>query len=208
MNTKISLLRKKISSVPLPPLSVLLNDMDKLNIISNRLHSIIHGVKVLSRKDEEIAMDPVLVDQLLEDTLIFCRERIKLQGAELIFDIPEKGMEVRCSATHISQVLLNLIQNSLDAIEIQTEKWIKISVRQKESCVEFTVEDSGPGIDKEIQEKILDPFFTTKVKGKGTGLGLSVSRSIIDAHNGSFFYDPSSRNTRFVFSFPVNPDQK
>ncbi|TWW09915.1 hypothetical protein E3A20_09620, partial [Planctomyces bekefii] len=64
--------------------------------------------------------------------------------------------------------------------------------------VEMTVEDSGPGIPKELREKIFLPFFTTKPKGLGTGLGLSISTKIAVAHGGSLTLDTTVPHTRFV----------
>lgn len=205
LNTKLSVLKKKISVTQIPASSVFMSDLEKLESVSARLSSIIKGVKVFSRKENAVEKELVKVNKLLEDTLIFCLGRINLLGVELILDV-EQGLNIKCSATLISQVLLNLIQNSLDAVEGQRDKWIKVSVKRKGSLVEFSVQDSGHGIDIGIQEKILQPFFTTKDKGKGTGLGLSVSKSILDAHGGVFFYDSKEPHTRFVFSFPADPD--
>ena len=63
--------------------------------------------------------------------------------------------------------------------------------------------DSGNGIPMDIQEKMFQPFYTTKEIGKGTGLGLSISRGIIRNHKGEFFIDNSSANTCFIITLPT-----
>ena len=74
-----------------------------------------------------------------------------------------------------------------------------------EGLAQIIVTDSGPGIPKDIQHKIMQPFFTTKPVGTGTGLGLSISRSLIERHKGKLTLDSQSQHTRFVIMLPVAP---
>jgi signal transduction histidine kinase len=71
------------------------------------------------------------------------------------------------------------------------------------SRLNLSVEDSGYGISEQVQEKIMQPFFTTKEVGQGTGLGLSISKSLAEDHGGNLYYDQSSRHTRFVLELPL-----
>ena len=84
----------------------------------------------------------------------------------------------------ISQVLLNLLSNSIDAVQKLPEKWIHIEVLSTEQHLKIRVTDSGSGISQDLAQKIFQPFFTTKDIGKGTGLGLSISDGIIKSHGG------------------------
>jgi signal transduction histidine kinase len=68
--------------------------------------------------------------------------------------------------------------------------------------IQIFVTDSGGGIPPQVVQKLMQPFFTTKGIGQGTGLGLSISKGIIETHHGKFFYDPKSKNTRFVIEIP------
>jgi two-component system sensor histidine kinase DctS len=70
--------------------------------------------------------------------------------------------------------------------------------------VEIAVTDSGMGIPKQIQAKIMQPFFTTKDIGKGTGLGLSISNGIMETHQGKLHLDDAPPNTKFVILLPKN----
>ena len=102
----------------------------------------------------------------------------------------------------ISQIFINLIGNAIDAIEMLTNPWIEISVKNQKDKVVFHVNDSGPRIKDEIANKIMQPFFTTKQIGYGTGLGLSITRSIIQQHGGNFWLDRENPTTRFILELP------
>ncbi|MBC7540716.1 MAG: GHKL domain-containing protein [Bacteriovorax sp.] len=92
---------------------------------------------------------------------------------------------------------MNLLNNAIDAIESAEEKKIKISANIEGQFLEIRVIDSGIGIPLEIQNKILQPFFTSKEIGKGTDLGLSLSLTIIKNYKGELYLDPEHKNTCF-----------
>ena len=121
--------------------------------------------------------------------------------------VPE-GLEVRGDSNQVVQVLVNLVQNALDAIrtkhyaegEVPT---ITISARPTPTRVVVTLRDHGPGITEEIRNKVFDPFFTTKDVGSGMGLGLSICHRIISEHGGRI--DVRSKlgeYTEFELEFP------
>jgi len=91
----------------------------------------------------------------------------------------------------LKQVMINLINNSIQAIEESGEIHIKSCYRPNDRMIEIVVEDNGIGIPREIMQRIFDPFFTTKKNGEGTGLGLSVVYGIIKKHNGHITIDSS-----------------
>ena len=102
-------------------------------------------------------------------------------------------------------MLINLVTNAIDAIEELDERWIKINhiIDAENNKIIFTVTDSGDGIPKEVQQKLFQPFFTTKDVGKGTGLGMAISKGIMDSHNGEFYINNHSDNTEFVLKLPI-----
>jgi len=108
------------------------------------------------------------------------------------------------SSVQLSQVFINLITNACHAVEHLEERWIKIQLKESDSFYEIVVSNSGPQIPEEIQEKIFQPFFTTKDPGKGTGLGLSLSKNIIEMHKGHLALDLNSANPRFSIQLPKN----
>ena len=105
----------------------------------------------------------------------------------------------------ISQVLINLIKNSCDAISNLDERWISVECLVEDSSnLIIKVIDSGNGIPDEMASKILLPYFTTKEVGKGTGLGLSLSRNIIEGHQGTLEIDMKAVNTTFIIKLPID----
>jgi C4-dicarboxylate-specific signal transduction histidine kinase len=117
-----------------------------------------------------------------------------------------KGQSDQVISGHLiqmSQVLINLLNNSIHAVKDHPEKWVEIEVRETENSVQLMVTDSGTGIDEKIAEKIMLPFFTTKGPQVGTGLGLSISQSIVQKHGGILYYDRAYPNTRFVIELPM-----
>ena len=95
----------------------------------------------------------------------------------------------------MEQVLINLLTNSIYALEEKPEKTIEISSEVKNNRTFITISDSGNGIDAEIEDKIFLPFFTTRKDG--AGIGLTLSKNIIEAHGGYLTYVSESGKTHF-----------
>jgi signal transduction histidine kinase len=101
----------------------------------------------------------------------------------IIVTIPE-DLEFPMDVQRMQEVFLNLIINAVQSIEQQGTITISAEIDRDEGTAVITVHDSGPGIPKEIQGQLFDPFYTTKEEGKGTGLGLSVVYGIVQKHCG------------------------
>ncbi|RME15124.1 MAG: PAS domain-containing sensor histidine kinase [Bdellovibrio sp.] len=176
--------------------------LEKIDKHAHRIAQIVKGLKTFAR---EGSSDPFIEEDLREifkDTFELCQQKFKNRDVKLdVVDIPDK-LTLECRKTQISQVLLNLLNNALDAVSEQAERWVQVYAKEEEAFVEISVIDSGPGIPIELRSKILEPFFTTKETGKGTGLGLSISKGIIEEHGGTLEIDPHFPNTRFVIRLP------
>lgn len=170
-----------------------------------RIAKIINGLRFFARDGSQLPMEEAHLDTIIEDTLSFCSEQMRLRNisVEIIKNYKEE-LIINCRSVEISQVLLNLLNNSNDAISGSSDKWIKLIITDTDQHIEIHVIDSGAGIPAEIQDKIMQPFFTTKSIGKGTGLGLSISHGIIESHQGRFFIDSSCSNTKFTVILPKN----
>ncbi|MES2768754.1 MAG: response regulator [Bdellovibrionota bacterium] len=176
-----------------------------LNIIKEtvtRIGLIIHSLRTFSRDGSVDDFDSVPVKKIIDSTLMLCNEKLKQNGIEFQMEEIPQDLKIECQQVPISQVLINLINNACDAIELQKEKWIRLSIEDKGDTIALSITDSGNGISKEIAEKIFQPFFTTKEIGKGTGLGLSISKGIINSHKGNLAIDPDCKNTRFILQLP------
>ena len=103
----------------------------------------------------------------------------------------------------------NLIDNAIDALNEGTlngaAPTITIRTCQKEQSLRVEIEDNGPGIPPDLENRILDPFFTTKPMGKGSGLGLDIVRRIVEnRHSGSLMVESVPGRTCFVVLLPLS----
>jgi len=167
-----------------------------------RIAAIINGLRYFSRDGSKDPFKSISVNNLLDETLSFCRERFKNHGVDLQLPNGIDNLQLECRPVEISQVLLNLLNNAYDAACGAQNKWVAIEVRDSGAMIELSVSDSGSGIQPQIRDKIMQPFFTTKGVGKGTGLGLSISIGIIESHKGTLVLDPTAEHTRFIVKLP------
>ncbi len=117
---------------------------------------------------------------------------------------PMEPVRVRGRAGHIQQVVMNLVQNAVDALEGQADGAIRLSVERRGNLAVLTVADNGPGVPADLGGAIFDPFFTTKPVGRGTGLGLSISHKITEEHDGTLtLCDTPGGGACFRLSLPV-----
>lgn len=173
----------------------------------DRIARIVSGLRFFAGDARNSLPEKVSLPALIQDTLAFCREKFVKDSVEfeLVMDDAINATEIECRPVEVSQVILNLLNNACDAVATnanEKKKWVRLSVRNDNDVVQMTVTDSGPGVPRDLQDKIMQPFFTTKSIGKGTGLGLSISKGIMDEHGGSLYYDPKARHTSFTIVLP------
>ena len=181
----------------------LLKFTDKIEKAVSRIVKIVRGLKTFSRDTSSDVMQLHKVGDIINDTLDLCRDKIKNSGVELRMNEQNMNISIFCHPTQISQILLNLINNSFDAIVHSENAWLEIAVEDTPTDLKIMITDSGDGISKDIVDKLMQPFFTTKEVGKGTGLGLSISNSLAESHGGKLYYDSTSTKTRFVLQLPI-----
>ena len=170
----------------------ILKKVKRIHDTALRIAKIVKGLKFFSRNSGNDPMEPFLANVVVEATLDLCREKMTLGQIDLALNI-EDNLSIFGRSTEISQVLMNLIGNSMDAVESLPEKWIHIKAMTENDKIIISVTDSGRGIPSMVVDKMMNPFFTTKEVGKGTGLGLSISTGIIQSHDGRLFYDEIGR---------------
>jgi len=159
-----------------------------------RINKIIQGLKSIARDSSKDDKEWTHLSSIVEDALSVCREKFKGDGVKIDVE-GDLNVELLCRGGQISQVILNLLSNSFQAIKSQDKPWIKITTQSTSDYITLSVIDSGHGIKD--HEKIMDPFYTTKSASEGTGLGLSISQSIATDHGGSLTYDRNYPNTKF-----------
>lgn len=183
--------------------STVIETMEKIRNTAARVTKITLGLRKFARETRNDPLMEASIHDIVEDTLSFCTQRLKQASIDLRVRPIPSSLRVGCKPTEISQVLLNLMNNSVDAVQSLPEKWIEVAVERSGDSLELSVMDSGNGIPANVREKIGQPFFTTKEVGKGTGLGLSISRGIIEAHGGQLRIDSECPHTRFVITLPI-----
>ncbi|MEG4321787.1 MULTISPECIES: MASE1 domain-containing protein [unclassified Microcoleus] len=199
-------------------LDFLIEDLPKLlssmKMGAERIREIVLTLRNFSRLDES-DMKAVNIHEGIDSTLIILQSRLNPTA-----DRPQIGIvkqyanlpAVECYAGQLNQVLMNILNNAIDALisqargnqgfmptiaiatEIVDSQWVKIAIK-----------DNGTGISPSTQERIFDPFFTTKPVGQGTGLGLSISYQIVtEKHRGRLkCVSEPGQGTEFVIELPV-----
>lgn len=174
----------------------------KINEVALRISNIVNSIRRISRGGVNTTEDNVSIADLLLDVKNVINE--KLVSNQINFDMSQVLKEhiARGDFGLISQVILNLINNSVDAISGLDDKRIWITAENSsDGKLSVYMNDSGPGIPEAFREKLFLPFHTTKEVGKGTGLGLSISKGIMEQMSGSLVYDDGYPNTCFKLTF-------
>lgn len=180
------------------------NTADSINSAIDRVINIISAVKNLSHKNSADTIEAHTLERILRTTLGFIESELRKNDIQFSQSHENPDIMIKCNLTELSQVILNLINNSIHAIKDSSKKWINISSKIYSNYIEIKVTDCGAGISKNIQKKLFTPHFTTKDIGVGTGIGLNLSRQIMKKLNGSISYEssPDSKNTTFVIKIP------
>ena len=169
-----------------------------------RIKAVIQGMKGLSRS-ESSAVEILDANEILRENFNLINVIYEKEGIHLIMNYSHEKAYIKCSKDQIQQVLLNLINNSRDALkEKKYHKNITINCKVIGSKVVLAVSDNGAGIPEHCRNKIFQSFFTTKPAGSGTGLGLSICQTIIHDHGGSIDFESTmGAGTTFFISLPL-----
>jgi len=182
---------------------LMLQLLPQIDLTVGRISKIVQGLQSFSRDGSKDKLENKILKEVITKTLTFCQEKFNRCEIPVEIDINPENLQIYCSETQFSQVVLNLLNNSYSAIKNSEEKWIRINCFIENNQVIIKFIDSGKGIPENIQEKIMQPFFTTKNPNEGTGLGLSISSTIIEKHGGKLFYQNESSNTTFEIHLPL-----
>ena len=187
----------------------ILATLKKCDAQAQRAGDVIRRLRQFVQK-RELGRQEVSCEELIRDLAALAEVDARNNGIPLTIDVAEGLPKIMVDAVQIQQVILNLIRNGIDAMMNMDhyDEGISVSVSKFENNqVKLVVTDHGSGITKEADEKIFQPFFTTKPSGMG--LGLAICRSIIESHGGvlSFTKNPSG-GTTFYFTLPVISEAK
>ncbi|HSW53102.1 MAG TPA: ATP-binding protein, partial [Sulfuricaulis sp.] len=172
---------------------------------TTRVGRIVSDLLAFSRRSKPQRADADL-NKIIRSTVSLVGHKLKLCDSTAILDLDAQLPPVKCDASQIQQVVVNLVMNAAEATHAKGGGKVVITTRRAEAggCVEMIVEDNGEGIPPENLSKIFEPFFTSKADGKGVGLGLAVLYGIVREHDGEV--DVKSKvgvGTRFTVSLPL-----
>lgn len=178
-------------------------EVDKIKKDAMRISSIMKSLRLLTKEGTKFSRDPVHLHKVCLDVIDQYREATAQINLRVLFhtSLSERPL-VLGDTQSITQVLSNLFKNAIDAMKNYDEKWIKLTLMEDSKNFIILVQDSGRGIPREVQDRIFEPFYSTKEVGKGMGIGLSLSRQIAIAHGGDLVVDDSQPNTTFKLLIP------
>ncbi len=172
--------------------------LDSMKLGAERIKEIVQSLRIFSRMDEA-EMKVVNIHEGIDSTLTILNGRMKPKNSRLGIEIiREYGdlPQVECYAGQLNQVFMNILSNAIDTLEERDQQRSIAEMKANPSQIRIATErrsgdraairisDNGLGIPAEVQQRLFDPFYTTKPVGKGTGLGLSISYQIITEKHG------------------------
>jgi signal transduction histidine kinase len=170
---------------------------------SKRIERLVTAVKNFTHMDRDHDKEYSDIHSGIKNTLAMLVYKFKKGNVVLLEDYDTSLPPVEAFFGELNQVWTNLIDNALDAMEVNNKGRLEIKTRRDGQYVEVSIIDDGPGIPEDIRNRIFDPFFTTKEIGKGTGLGLDVVARIVRQHEGSIKVNSVPGRTAFVVCFPI-----
>ena len=179
--------------------------MNKAVAQAERAGEVIHRLKNFFCKGQ-LLKTPCKINSLIRETVTLIRNDLNNSKTKIEFDLDKQIQLISADRIQLQQVILNLIQNGIEAMNQTQHGQRKIQIQSKtlnENSIEITLSDTGPGFSKEMVHKVFEPFFTTKAHGRG--MGLAICRSIIEAHGGQFTINPNTNSHSWIkFVLPVN----
>lgn len=167
-------------------------------------HVATHGQRLLQlARPGPDRVEPLDLNRVVRDCVDMLRTAGKTKLVTVEVDLAAEPLEVTVNRTRIEQILINLINNAVDALD-KRDKRIWVTTRTYDDLmVSCEVRDNGSGIPPDVLEKIWTPFFTTKPEDKGTGLGLPVAKEIVESYGGQMTVTTvAGQGTTFKFTLP------
>ncbi|GAB4410167.1 MAG: hypothetical protein OHK0032_05840 [Thermodesulfovibrionales bacterium] len=179
------------------------SDLDTIIKDADRCGRIIKDILLYSRQSPPVK-ERVSLKEIIKESLNSAKKMLDSKSIEIIDDTEEELPDINADPLQLSQVIHNLVQNSIQSIESEGRITVKAE-RLGSDWIGISVTDTGCGIDEGIKDKIFYPFFTTKRVGEGTGLGLAISYSIIQNHGGDISVESKrGEGSRFIIRLPLD----
>jgi C4-dicarboxylate-specific signal transduction histidine kinase len=178
-----------------------MNSAETMAGAAKRIGTIIKWARTSLKSTKNARHDTFQMREILDRLKEECSGKAHAMQVPVIIT-PNSDVKVVGDKQQILQVLVNLVNNAIDAASAQDEKWVMVELKTVGGKAQMTVTDSGKGIPEDLREKIFTPLFSTK-REAGTGLGLAIVQKIVKAHGGEIFLENEASNTRFVVNLPT-----
>ena len=171
---------------------------------SIRIKNIVRELKDYARLEKTTELQPLSINEVIKTAIMLTSNLIKRTTTDFRIDLDEEIPKINGNFQKIEQVIINLLQNSCQAISDRSQRiTITSKYEKRRELVIIEIKDEGEGMSSDTIGKIFDPFFTTKRAKGGTGLGLAVSSKIIRHHKGEIKYQSSlNEGTCVTITFP------
>lgn len=185
----------------------LVNVMQKAVAQAERAGEIVQRLKNFFCKGQ-LVKTPCKINNVIKETVALIKNELNISKTKIELDFDKNLPYIFLDKIQMQQVLMNLINNAIEAMSQTHTKEKRIHIQTKTTnskMLDVTLHDTGPGFSKEIVNKVFMPFFTTKAHGRG--MGLAICRSIIEAHGGEFTIHPNSTRQSqswIRFSLPIS----
>ncbi|MEW6630373.1 MAG: ATP-binding protein [Pseudomonadota bacterium] len=170
-------------------------NLSAIAALTERIGSITEELKALARKGRTAA-EPVELRGTIEGAVVLLRSRFAGRLDALAITLPPPALKVMGNRLRLEQVLINLFQNALEALEGRDDARVEVSAMETVDGVVLTVSDNGPGIPPTVLKSLFTPFNTSKEKG--LGLGLVISKDIVADYGGRIEVSSDQNGTRFT----------
>lgn len=175
-------------------LSEVTENLEDIAALTERIGTITTDLKILARKGRTAA-EPVSVRLVIEGAVVLLRSRFSGQMDALDIALPDQDLKVLGSRIRLEQILINLLQNALEATETIDTARVEVRVREESDMIVISVSDNGTGIPEAIRAQLFSPFNTSKESG--LGLGLVISNDIASDYGGRIEVTSSGAGTSF-----------
>lgn len=167
--------------------------------LTERIGAITDELRAFSRKTRSEAV-AVNVDAAIDGALLLAGPRLRERGIRLDRAKAPRGLAVRAERNRLEQVVLNLLQNAIEALDGIADPVVSVSIEPRDDAVVIRVADNGPGLSEAVRERLFTPFTTSK--RDGMGLGLVISRDIVAGFGGDLTHEPSPTGAVFSLQLP------
>lgn len=188
--------------------SFILESLDLIETAGLRASQVVSNLLGIARKEQRIEYEAFPINETILSALSLVKHELTNHSITIQTDLQENIPEIIASKNHLQGLWINLIINSIDAID-KPDGRIWITSQYKDQCFKVCIEDNGKGIPEDQQARIFEPFFTTKGHGKGTGLGLSMCIQVIKEHLGNIQIESRpEKGAKFIVTLPdINRSQ-